>query len=82
MVDASLDLVYEFQSREGTFATLPAWWEEQAKKKNVEAPESTPSIKVMTIHKSKGLEFEHVIVPFDINFKPDSSEQWLDFPAS
>lgn len=34
----------------------------------------------MTIHKSKGLEFEHVIVPFDINFKPDSSEQWLDFP--
>ncbi|MGD2003887.1 MAG: UvrD-helicase domain-containing protein [Flavobacteriales bacterium] len=80
MVDASLDLIYEFQSREGTFATLPAWWEEQAKKKNVEAPESTPSIKVMTIHKSKGLEFEHVIVPFDINFKPDSSEQWLDFP--
>ena len=80
MVDAALDLIYEFQSRDGTFATLPGWWEEQAPNKNVEAPESTPSVKVMTIHKSKGLEFEHVIIPFGINFKADSSEQWLDFP--
>ncbi|HCP41824.1 MAG TPA: hypothetical protein DIT65_08505 [Cryomorphaceae bacterium] len=80
MVDASLNLIYEFQSKEGTFATLPGWWEEQTKNKNVEAPESKPSIKVMTIHKSKGLEFEHVIVPFDINFKPSNTEQWLDFP--
>ena len=80
MVDAALDLIYEFQSREGTFATLPGWWDEQAPKKNVEAPESTPSVKVMTIHKSKGLEFEHVIIPFGINYKADSSEQWLDFP--
>ena len=80
MVDAALDLVFEYQSGEGTFATLPPWWEDQASKKNVEAPESKPSIKLMTIHKSKGLEFEHVIVPFGINFKADNSEHWLDFP--
>ena len=34
----------------------------------------------MTIHKSKGLEFEHVIIPFDIGFKSDSSDHWIDFP--
>ena len=34
----------------------------------------------MTVHKCKGLEFEHVIVPFDINYKNDNSEHWLEFP--
>ena len=80
MVDAALDLVYEFQSREGGFATLPAWWQSEAVKRNVEVPQDANAVRVMTIHKSKGLEFKHVIIPFDIGFKPDSSDHWIDFP--
>ena len=80
MVDAALDLVYEFQSREGGFATLPAWWQIEAVKRNVEVPQDANAIRIMTIHKSKGLEFEHVIIPFDIGFKSDSSDHWIDFP--
>tara|TARA_B100000767_G_scaffold261506_1_gene273190 strand:- start:326 stop:1189 length:864 start_codon:yes stop_codon:yes gene_type:complete len=34
----------------------------------------------MTIHKSKGLEFEHVILPFEVNLKPDDSDHWIPFP--
>ena len=80
MVDAALDLVYEFQSRQGGFATLPAWWQSEAVKRNVEVPQDANAVRVMTIHKSKGLEFKHVIIPFDIGFKPDSSDHWIDFP--
>ena len=80
MVDAALDLVYEFQSREGGFATLPAWWQIEAVNRNVEVPQDANAIRIMTIHKSKGLEFEHVIIPFDIGFKSDSSDHWIDFP--
>ena len=80
MVDASLDLLFQFQSNDGTFATLPQWWKEESPKCNVPIPEDQPSVRVMTIHKSKGLEFEHVIMPFEVNFKESDSEHWIPFP--
>ncbi len=79
-VDAALDTVYEYQNREGTFANLPIWWKEEAVNKPIQTHANASAIRVMTIHKCKGLEFEHVIVPFDINYKSDSSEHWLEFP--
>ena len=79
-VDAALDAVYEYQNREGTFANLPIWWKEEAVNKPIQTHANASAIRVMTIHKCKGLEFEHVIVPFDINYKSDSSEHWLEFP--
>ena len=80
MVDASLDLLFQFQSNDGTFATLPQWWNEESPKCNVPVPEDMPSVRVMTIHKSKGLEFEHVIMPFEVNFKDSDTEHWIPFP--
>ena len=78
MVDSCLDLLYGFQTREGSFATLPSWWEAEAKKRNVPAPQDKPAVQVMTIHKSKGLEFEHVILPFGINYKSGGDAHWID----
>lgn len=78
MVDSCLDLLYGFQTREGSFATLPSWWEVEAKKRNVPAPQDKPAVQVMTIHKSKGLEFEHVILPFGINYKSGGDAHWID----
>lgn len=80
MVDASLDLLFQFQSNDGTFATLPLWWKEESPKCNVPVPEDLPAVRVMTIHKSKGLEFEHVIMPFEVNFKESDTEHWIPFP--
>lgn len=40
------------------------WWEETGKRQIISAPEDPNAIRVMTIHKSKGLEFKCVHIPF------------------
>ena len=40
------------------------WWEENGKKKSVVLPGNQDAIRILTIHKSKGLEFKVVILPF------------------
>lgn len=45
-------------------------WEKLADEEELELPEEDSTIKVLTIHKSKGLEFSKVIVP--LNFSPRS----------
>ena len=80
MVDAALDLIYTFQCTDGTFATLPGWWADESAKRNVPVPQDRPAVRIMTIHKSKGLEFEHVILPFEVNLKSDDNDHWIPFP--
>lgn len=80
MVDASLDLLFSFQSNDGTFATLPQWWTEESPRCNVPVPEDQSAVRVMTIHKSKGLEFEHVIMPFEVKLGKNDDEYWIPFP--
>jgi ATP-dependent exoDNAse (exonuclease V) beta subunit len=40
------------------------WWDIEGIKKSILMPENQDAIKVLTIHKSKGLEFKIVILPF------------------
>lgn len=40
------------------------YWEERSQKMSVAIPEQTNAVRVMTIHKSKGLEFPVVLFPF------------------
>lgn len=40
------------------------WWEESGSKKSVVLPGNQDAIRILTIHKSKGLEFKAVILPF------------------
>ncbi|MEJ5994045.1 UvrD-helicase domain-containing protein [Pedobacter sp. Du54] len=40
------------------------WWEEEGLNKNLPSPETANAIQVMTIHKSKGLAFRAVLIPF------------------
>jgi ATP-dependent exoDNAse (exonuclease V) beta subunit len=65
-------------------ASLPyfvEWWEEKKGSLALTMPESGDAINIMTIHKSKGLQFPIVIVPYasiDI-FKQDSRKLlWLN----
>lgn len=44
--------------------TFLDWWEETGKKKSVVLPGNQDAIRILTIHKSKGLEFKAVILPF------------------
>lgn len=52
------------QKQTSDLATLLNWWEENKDKLAVKMPESVNAIRVMTIHKSKGLEFPVVLIPF------------------
>jgi ATP-dependent exoDNAse (exonuclease V) beta subunit len=56
------------------------YWDKNAEKFSIPSPEGTNAVRIMTIHKSKGLEFPVVIFPFaeeDYNRKP-KSKLWLN----
>ena len=64
-VSAFLDCVLSYQTKYGSsLRGFVRWWDEAGCKKSICAPEGRNAIRVMTIHKSKGLGLEAVIVPF------------------
>ncbi len=57
-----------------------AFWAKNAEKLSIPSPEGTDAIRILTIHKAKGLEFPVVIMPFadeDYARKP-KDKLWLD----
>lgn len=64
-LQAFLDLVLEFTANRGTnISQFLKWWDESGVNCTISAPEDMDAIRVITIHKSKGLGFDVVIVPF------------------
>ena len=67
-VAAFLDLVRQFELNEGGDAELfLEWWDDKGVKRGLSAGSDQAAIQVMTIHKSKGLQFPIVILPFLAN---------------
>lgn len=59
------DLVLEYcEGRPSDIASFLKWWDDKKKSASIASPEDMDAIAVMTVHKSKGLEFPVVIVPF------------------
>lgn len=58
------------------------YWDKNGHKQSVPTSDGADAIKIMTIHKSKGLEFPVVIFPFaDENYSRNKREKmWLDAP--
>ncbi|MEQ8323898.1 MAG: UvrD-helicase domain-containing protein [Vicingaceae bacterium] len=55
------------------------WWKENGEEFSVPFAESPESVRIMTIHKAKGLEFDFVIVPFAYgNIRPSKSYMWVE----
>jgi ATP-dependent exoDNAse (exonuclease V) beta subunit len=78
-----LDTVHSYTSRNtndpGEFLQ---WWEKKKNKISIVVPQGINAVSVMTIHKSKGLEFPAVIYPFaedEVDVK--RSMLWLDTSA-
>ena len=73
------DLVNEYstnyQNDPGSFLE---WWNAKGKNMSVSPQSSLNAVNIMTIHKSKGLEFKCVIIPFATDsFSPNAlKEEW------
>ena len=62
-----LDVVFEFQQKKQvSFGAFLEFWELKKDKFSIVAPEAENAVRIMTIHKAKGLEFPVVIFPYDI----------------
>jgi ATP-dependent exoDNAse (exonuclease V) beta subunit len=59
------DFIVSFTgNKNADIQTFLDWWEESGKKKSVVLPGNQDAMRILTIHKSKGLEFKAVILPF------------------
>ncbi len=64
-LQAFLDMVLEFEQNNGTnLAQFLKWWDETGVGRTISAPEDMDAIRIITIHKSKGLAFGVVMLPF------------------
>ena len=54
------------------------FWEDKQDKLSIALPQDADAVRVMTVHKSKGLQFPVVIIPFAYGEKPKSVSQWVD----
>lgn len=63
------------QGEKGIVSFL-TWWDEDGIKKSLPSPEGVDAVQIITIHKSKGLAFRAVFVPFcnwEIKGKPNAT---------
>lgn len=77
-----LDIILERDVRNTSgIADFLAYWDTNSEKFKIPSPEGSDAIQIMTIHKSKGLEFPVVIFPFaEENFSKQKKDKlWVDF---
>lgn len=64
-LQAFQELVLEFYSRERNDAgAFLEWWEENKHKQSLQISGEVDAAQIVTIHKSKGLQFKYVLIPF------------------
>ncbi len=73
-IHAFLDQVLAWQEKYGSsLRGFVKWWDEAGRKKAICAPDGQNAVRVMTIHKAKGLSLDAVIIPFTReSFAPSS----------
>ncbi len=64
-IQALQDLVIDIQRREPMgIAEFLQYWEQHGSKKGIQISENSNAIRILTIHRAKGLEFKAVLIPF------------------
>lgn len=76
-IQAFQDYVLEYcRNHAADVASFLTWWGDNEDKLSVTTPQEQDAMRVMTIHKSKGLEFKVVIIPFcnwELNHRSDKT---------
>lgn len=64
-LQAFLDLILDFSRKDSSdLNKFLEWWDMKGSSATIQTANSDQAIQIMTIHKSKGLEFPYVIMPF------------------
>ncbi|MDR1332778.1 MAG: UvrD-helicase domain-containing protein [Tannerella sp.] len=64
-IQSFLDLTAEYAAREPADADrFLHWWKETGRQAKIATPDAQNAIRILTVHKSKGLGFKAVILPF------------------
>lgn len=73
-VQAFLDMTTEFAQRESAdLSRFLRWWDDTGCRRTIATPDAQNAIRILTVHKSKGLGFRAVVLPFgdwEIDHKP------------
>ena len=73
-----LDIVFEQQKKGTDIQQFLDFWERKKDTLSIVAPEAENAVQIMTIHKSKGLEFPVVIIPYNIDiYQQINPKSWL-----
>tara|TARA_B110000196_G_scaffold318139_1_gene332813 strand:+ start:3340 stop:6429 length:3090 start_codon:yes stop_codon:yes gene_type:complete len=76
-VDFFTDLVHTYSQKNfNSLSDFILWWEDVKEKKSISISEDTDAVKLMTIHKSKGLAFNVVMIPFNFEIS-GTQEMWV-----
>jgi len=75
-----LDFVFDFTQRKSQDNTdFLQYWERKKEKLSIVASDNKNAVQIMTIHKSKGLEFPVVIYPYDLNiYYQKDPKAWIE----
>lgn len=75
------DVVYKYSNGKNTdIHSFIKWWDKTGYKQSIATPENVDAFRVMTIHKSKGLDFKAVVMPFcdwDLSQKNSFNKNFL-----
>ena len=74
------DLIKDFSSRNSmSIVEFLEWWEEKGITSPISLNENQDAAQILTIHKSKGLEFKFVIIPFaDWDLNKSNDILWVE----
>src|SRR5690606_38491885 len=78
-IESFLEQIYQFQLKNNTgLSAFLEWWADKCNDLFIDAPENMDAVQIMTIHKSKGLEFPVVIYPFaDKEIYKRANDVWV-----
>ena len=76
-----LDVILDFSNNKGNYlGDFLSFWETERFRTSIIVPEGTDALRITTIHKSKGLEYPVVLIPYaSWNAMPPNQDQlWVD----